>query len=247
MANVIKFFKDDIDFIHTPMGVSKPLMTATASASVYNRLGNLMSVLAMKSNIELAAIIAVWLVESDGRTHKPGKAIIRFENHLLRRQLDLDEYKKHFMDDGLLQEPGKGWKGHKWRVVQSGNWLKVHTDQIMEYDVLTFTRQKYGDEIALKCISIGGPQILISNHKCIGYVSPTAMYEAFQQSERWHVLGFFDFCENCMSVRGVGSKYLTAKDWKKFAAAYNGPGNAEVYGTKIEVAYRAAKETLQEL
>lgn len=35
--------------------------------------------------VEPAAVLAVWRVESGGRTHVPGKAIIRFENDLLFR------------------------------------------------------------------------------------------------------------------------------------------------------------------
>src|SRR5438874_6789788 len=51
-------------------------------ASTYNRLGGLIRALATKEGINVPSVLAVWHIESGGRPHRVGSAIIRFENHL---------------------------------------------------------------------------------------------------------------------------------------------------------------------
>ena len=239
------FLKDDAELQKVQLGMTVQLNKASASVQVYNRLGQLMEIIAKRNDIELAVVIAVWLVESGGRIHKANRAIIRFENHLLRRQLNSDVlYKQNFIDDGCPPKSGKSWQGHFWRVVPTANWQKVHKDQISEYDVLTFARSRYGDDIAMQCISIGGPQILVSNYKVIGYKTPAEMFDAFQKSERAHVLGFFDFCQH--SIKN-GLKLLRDKQFREFARSYNGPGNAEEYGRKINQSYELTKTALRDV
>lgn len=71
LASIEKtFFKNNPKLKKIPLAPSKPLAeksgTAGKIAKIYNRQGNLMKELAQKTNIELAAAIAVWLVESRG-------------------------------------------------------------------------------------------------------------------------------------------------------------------------------------
>ena len=69
---------------------------------------------------------------------------------------------------------------------------------------------------ALTSISIGGSQILVSNFHKLGYGSPREMFDAFQSDERFHVLGFLDFCGTTLLDD------IKANDWVSFAGAYNG-------------------------
>jgi hypothetical protein len=65
--------------------------------------------------------------------------------------------------------------------------------------------------------------------------SAAAMFQAFARSERWQVLGFFDFCR-AKNLAGV----IAAHDWLGFASVYHGSGNAEAYGAKIAAAFAQA-------
>ena len=62
--------------------------------------------------------------------------------------------------------------------------------------------------------SFGGPQILGENFGRIGYASAAALFDAFKQSERWHVCGFFDFCRSNALLA-----HIRDEDWVPFAAA----------------------------
>ena len=75
----------------------------------------------------------------------------------------------------------------------------------------------------------------------LGYANAVGMYQAFQQSERWHVLGFFDFCAS-KPAPGQGDliKHMIARDWQKVARYYNGSGQVDEYAQRFERAYNAA-------
>lgn len=217
-----------------------------ALAETYNRLGGLMGALATRLAIELAAVLAVWRVESGGRIHTPRNAIIRFENHLFFRlwgRNNLPLYDRHFRHGGHAGQPGQAWENHQYRENAEQPFMLVHSGrQDDEYRALRLAMRLAGENVALQCISIGGPQILISNHRNLGYATPRAMYEAFQSDERWHVLGFFDFCRTRPAPRpGDLIAYLRGQQWDLFARYYNGPGQVVVYGGKIGSAYEEAR------
>ena len=204
-----------------------------------------MRAVARQVGIEPAAAMAVWHVESAGRAHTPGQALIRFENHLLFRRWGKNHqalYNQHFSHGGHHGGPGQPWEHHKFRDTPSGPFRTFHGNQALEYTVLELASRLAGRELALSCISIGGPQILISNHAMIGYPSGQAMYDAFQRSERWHVLGFFDFCRHRPAPRrGDMFVYLRGRNWRKFAQYYNGSGQIDLYGGRIGNAYSHAR------
>lgn len=209
-------------------------------AGTHNRLGSLIKRFAAETKVDVAAVLAVWQIESAGLRHQPGRAIIRFENHhLFRRWGQKNErlYNQHFRHGGHNGVSGKPWRGHKYRKTKSGPFLPFHGKQVREYEVLELATKLAGEATALRCISIGGPQILISNHRLIGYRQPKAMYEAFQADERAHLLGFFDYCQQ-HGRRGSLIGRLRAKDWTGFASGYNGPGQADEYGALIGTAFR---------
>src|SRR5207244_2571648 len=103
--------------------------------------------------------------------------------------------------------------------------------------------QKLAGETALRCISIGGSQILGDNYGLIGYQTPREMFDAFQAGERAHVLGFFDYCQ-LSQANGASLTALREHRWTDFASAYNGLGRADKYGRDIDNAAQAATAVL---
>ncbi|MBX7080022.1 MAG: N-acetylmuramidase domain-containing protein [Nannocystaceae bacterium] len=252
-SNLGGYFKDDPRLASVPLAPASTIAidpawsdTKRAVAKTFNRLGGLMSAITDQTGVPLAAVLAVWKVESAGAAHEPGKAIIRFENHLLYHRWGEDHlalYDQHFQHGGHGGVAGSSWKNHRFRADANGAWHGFHGDQSAEYEVLTFARQLCGDAAALACISIGGPQILVSNRRLIGYESEVAMYDAFQADERAHVLGFFDYCQYATGYlhrRRELIRDLRALRWEDFARGYNGSGQVAAYADKLSETYDAA-------
>ena len=228
----------------SPIGIDRKWPEARRrAASTYNRVGGLMSAVATRLSVDVASVLAVWLVESGGRTHTPGKAIIRFENHLLYRlwgERNQPRYNTHFRHGGHAGQAGKSWEGHQFRASAADQFMPIHTGgQANEYRALELATRLAGEDVALRCISIGGPQILIENRGRLGYATSRQMYDAFQASERWQVIGFFDFCRR--TKQGQLVAFLRARDWQKFAYYYNGKGQVAKYGGHLTDAYQAAQ------
>ena len=221
-------------------------------AAIYNRLGGVITVLANATKVEVPCVVAVWYVESGGRAHTPGHAIIRFENHLFYRnwgRLNEEQYRRHFKHGSYAGQPGQVFEGHQFRENPDGAFQDVHLqvnkvgwdkNQANEYLALKLAAQLGGEDAALQSISIGGPQILVCNYRLLGYASPRYMYDAFQASERAHVLGFFDFCQQ---KQGGGLKradliqFLSQRNFKDFAKYYNGSLQVERYSAWLKTAY----------
>jgi hypothetical protein len=218
--------------------------TLKSLAGAYNRLGGLMGALAAQLGIEVRAMLAVWYVESAGRAHVPGRAIIRFENHLLWRawgEANAATYDRYFKHGGHAGVPGQSWENHAFRESPDQAFRPLHSQQADEYAVLAVATRLAGETVALQCISIGGPQILGSNHRLLGYATPRTMYDAFQADERWHVLGFIDYCRGRDAPgRGDLIRHLAAHDWRSFARYYNGSGQVDYYGGRIGDHYALA-------
>jgi hypothetical protein len=231
----------------TPIAIDRRWSAMSrALAATYDRLGGLIGALAGQTGIQVPAVLAIWQIESGGRQHTPGHAIIRFENHLFFRrwgQSNQSLYDRHFRHGGRAGQPGKPWQGHEFRESPDANFELMHSGQATEYRALDLASRMAGQDMALLSISIGGPQIVISNHRLIGYPSPRAMYDAFQADERAHVLGFFDFCRHKAAPnRGDLLRYLREQRWPDFAHYYNGPGQVAAYGGRIEQAYNHARQ-----
>lgn len=251
-SNLGGYFKDDPKLAVVPLAPAVPLAIDAswpdkkkAIANVFNRLGGLMNAVVAQTGVPLPAVLAVWMIESGGRSHEVGKAIIRFENHLLWHRWGDEHastYDQHFQRGGHAGVGGSSWQNHKWRP-DAGEWRTFHGTQSKEYEVLGYARSLCGDTPALSSISIGGPQILISNRRLIGYENEVAMYDAFQADERFHVLGFFDYCQYAaghLSRRRELLRHLRARRWTDFARGYNGSGQADAYGDMLEGAYDRA-------
>jgi N-acetylmuramoyl-L-alanine amidase len=255
-SNLGTYFKDDAALASAALAPASAIAagsfsgTRKAIAEAYNRLGGLMQTLATSTHIDLAAALAVWYVESGGRSHTKGKAIIRLEAHLLfdlwGHQHDKD-FDLHFQFGTRPPNTGsdcpKRINCHHFRTGDTGPFKAYHGNQDSEYAALAEATTLAGEEIAIKCISIGGPQILGSNYRMIGYDTAKQMFDAFQDSERAHVLGFFDYCQFARA-NGALMERLRKQEWEEFAKGYNGPGNAADYSKKLQDAFSAASAVL---
>lgn len=255
-TNYVAFIKDDPRFQNVGLAPSVPVAIESGwssskklTASTYNRLGGLLKAISDALGLEVAAAIAVWRVESGGKAHTPNQAIIRFENHHFWNfwgKNNAAQFDKSFTFGGHGTTTGKSYQGHKVSKDGGTTWSDFHGDQTKEYDVLNYA-STFDKEAARKSISIGGCQIMISNHAICGYKTASEMYDAFQASEKSHVLGFFDFCKFCSgwhSGNDTMFNFAKAKDWVSFASKYNGPSNKDTYGALIETAYNEAKDVL---
>ena len=213
-----------------------PIQSKDLIAKIYNRLGGCMATFAEERGVGLAAILAVFRVESGPYVHIPGKAIIRFENHLLYRAWGKNNPKKYAAS--YRHGAGKLWLGHMFN--KGGTWVDSHKgDQAVEYAALARATELAGEDAALRCISIGGPQLLCRNYSIIGYDSPKSMYEAFQGTEDSHVRGLLDF----VAAKGILSA-MQERDWPTFTRTYNGPGQIPLYSSRLSAAYDTATKLL---
>ncbi len=196
----------------------------------WNGQGGLISTLSDFTEIDTSAAVAVLCVESRGKGFgSDGRMIIRFENHVFRRQwgkYNQDVFNAHFQYSSQ-----KAWQNHKFRENPRGRWMPFHGKQNLEWRVFEFARN-LNEPAAMRSISMGGPQIMGFNHSRIGYDSAGEMFAAFQSDIRYHILGMFDF------IKGSGTtspmiEALQRNNFEAFASYYNGPGQAAHYGHLI--------------
>jgi hypothetical protein len=242
------FFKDRPDIANAALRPPRPAATPAGSAALvrrlaetHDRIGGLLRALGTEVGIPVEAALAVWQIESGGLPFIEGRPVLRFENHKYfdhwgRR--NVAAFDLHFQFGGRGGIEGKPWHNHKFRDSAGEAWASFHGDQDREYRVFGFAGGLSGLEAACLSSSFGGPQILGSNFGALGYPSSSALFQAFQQSERWQVCGFFDFCRDKKLIDEI-----KGRKWTAFASGYNGPGQAESYGAKIKDAFEAA-ETL---
>lgn len=217
----------------------RPVTGRSDLAQTYNRIGGAMESLALEYGVDVAALLAVWQTESRALKHVPGKMIIRFENHLLRKRWGRDH--PDFLHFFRVGEPP--WKGHKFLDPTRG-WIALHTaaaGQREEYAALAKATELAGETIALQCISMGGPQILGSNYALIGFDSPRAMYDAFQGPEDSHIRGCLNYCNAKKLLPTVQKGRLSQDKYRRlFAGGYNGPGQVDAYAEHLRVNFDAA-------
>lgn len=212
------------------------------AAKTWNGQGGLLEILCGIIDVEPACAVALLCVESGGAGFDAGRRmIIRFENHIFWNQWGKNNpalFNAHFT---FNQQ--KKWLGHRFREDAGGTWVDFHGSQDGEWKAFGLAR-KLDENSAMNAISMGGPQIMGFNCSRIGYGSVREMFDNFSGNIRYQVLGLFDF------LRGAGStsvmiEALQMKDYTRFASYYNGPGQAPVYGARIE-SYVKAFNSLQD-
>lgn len=212
-----------------------------ALARSWNDVGGLLDLCCQRLGLAPAAALAVLQVESGGQGFDPnGRLIARFENHLfdaLWGQAHADVYALHFRYDA-----SRRWQGHQFRSQPDGAWQDVHVSQDREWQALGLARG-FDDTAALRSASYGAPQILGRNHARLGYDSVQAMLAAFQADLRWHIVGLFDFVR-ADGLSSPGLDALRLGRFVDFAAFYNGTGNQQQYGARLQTAYEQALTVL---
>jgi hypothetical protein len=223
----------DTEKITTSTGASS---NDTRIARTWNRFGGLLTELANRLRIDPGVAVAVLVAESGGSGFSSdGRMIIRFENHVfdnLWGKQNPGTFAQHFLYDA-----SRPWQGHQWRESANSPWRSFHGNQSREWEVLNFAAT-LNDTAAKKSISMGGPQIMGFNHTTVGYESVQQMFNAFSASEAHQMVGFFDFVQGpATDARRVIA--LQRLDFDSFAALYNGPGQAALYGQIIRGLFEA--------
>jgi len=205
-------------------------------ATTWNQYGGLISYIGAQYSLDPTVALAVLCVESGGKGFAPdGRMIIRFENHYFFRlwgENNVETYERHFKFDDE-----KSWLGHKFRADASSPWQAVHTGhQSDEWETFQLASQ-FEENAAMQSISMGSPQIMGANYRVINYSSVEQMFHEFQADIRNQIWGLFHFIES----RNLIPK-LISEDFVAFAQVYNGTGQAENYGRKIEKHVKAHRD-----
>lgn len=185
--------------------------------------------IADRLNVEVAAVMAANEVESNGSGFlSDGRAVILFERHVMRRNLDgigrdADLLSK-YLPDIINSTPG-GYRGGE-----------------AEHDRLHLARQ-VDEASAISAASWGLFQIMGHHYATLGFESPQAMEAAANDSEGAQLEMFAAFIEADPRLH----RALKSLDWATFARIYNGPAYAKHnYHGRMSDAFDAHSETLKE-
>ncbi|MEP0357495.1 N-acetylmuramidase domain-containing protein [Paraglaciecola sp.] len=223
------------------------ILTVTGSseqrnaAATWNKWGALLESLSTQKKLDVACALAVLCVESSGKgfeQNNSDRMIIRFENHKFWKywgKHNTQQYRQHFRYSN-----DKVWQGHEWRREPAGEWTSFHGRQVNEWQAFEFARQ-LDEKAAMLSISMGAPQIMGFHYERIGYQSVVEMFDTFSLSIQGQVNGLFDF----FSTRMLS--YLQDRSFEEFAGMYNGSGQKQVYGEKIQKHYAAFKKMMPNL
>lgn len=179
---------------------------------------------ASKYRLEPATLLAVAWVESAGTPgwNVNGKLVpaIRFEGHYFYRIL------KEEHSELLAGAVKKGLASPKMGAV--GN----PASYTARYDLLQ-RAIAVNEDAALRSISMGLGQVMGEHFDNLGFASVKEMW-AMAQS----VAGQVEIMVKFIIKSGLG-KYLTAKNWARFAAGYNGPAyKTNAYDKRMADAYK---------
>jgi N-acetylmuramidase len=219
-----------------------------AAAAVFNRSGSLLARLSKDAGIDIACPLAVWLVQSGGRAFLPRRAFLRFEvQEFFPRwgNWNRNEFDRHFKFGGHNLQSGPSYENHEFRSEPTARFTSVHHNQNSEYATLTMARMLAGDAPALCCASVGGPLLPLLHYELLGYESAVDMFDACQESERAHILGFFDYCRVKPGPRaGDLMKHMKALDWSLFAKHYTEEDRSPIDPERLAEAQAAAAKLL---
>ena len=237
-----------VDVMVDPPPRSPELMVA--AAAVFNRIGALLARLAKESGMDVACPIAVWLVQSGGRAFVPRRAPLRFEvQHFFTRwgNWNRNEFDLHFRFGGHNLQTGHAWENQEFRSEPTARFTSVRHNQNSEYATLTMARMLAGDQPALSCANLGGSLLPLDSHAALGYDTACDMFDAYQESERAHILGFFDYCRIRPGPKaGDLIKHLQVRDWNLFAKHYTESDSFPLDPERLGAAHAAAARLLRE-
>ena len=233
------FLRERDELMHAPLAPPKaqqikvhPTLgtwTEQVVGDTWNQNGALILKVSEILEIDPAIAVGVLAVESGGRAFMDdGRMRIRFENHIFfdkYGRLNPEHFAKYLRFD--LSRP---WQGHLWRPSADKEWRTFHGDHQAEWNVFNLARTQFDPHSAKLSISMGLSQIMGFNHQYVGYDSVEEMFVSFRDSANAQVLGFFDF----IRAEPIQLWALRHGDFRTFAAAYNGGGQAEHYAALIQ-------------
>lgn len=185
-------------------------------------------------------LMAILDVESGAAFGEDGRMVIRFEAHRFKYNLRNDAlFARHFQ----IADSQPWAEQQYYRLTPDDDWTPIHTwggsfeeRQNSEWDAF-YLAQSVNRNAALLSISMGRAQIMGENHARVGYPSAEAMFQAFarrQDGEAAQIVAFINYLlGDAALVRAIRER-----DWRVIAAAYNGPGNVELYSGLLEAAYK---------
>lgn len=202
--------------------------TERTVASVWNRFGAAVMAEAQRLQIDAKVAAALLALESGGDGFgADGRLLIRFENHIFYHYWGQEHQAQYFAH--FAYDSDASWRGHRWRPDPSVPWQECHLDdQGIEWRVFTFARQ-LDETAAMLAISMGIAQIMGFNYEAVGFGSVQAMFMAYGESIANQIRGFFRFVESRQLVEAV-----RAGDYHAFARGYNGAGQENVYGARLQ-------------
>jgi len=171
--------------------------------------------------VELAALRAVYKVESNGRGFAEDQPKILFEGHVFWRQL-----KTHGLDPQPLAGGNADILYPRWT-------RQYYGDQAHERERLRRAEGLH-ERAARESASWGLFQIMGYHWRPLGYTSINDFVDHMRRHERDQLDAFCRFLrETAGLVEALGRK-----DWPAFAYKYNGPGyRANAYDDKLRAAY----------
>jgi hypothetical protein len=204
-------------------------------ASIWNRFGGLLTVLARADGVDPGVPVAILTVESGGFGFGPDqRMVIRFEHHIFHSywgQHNQKKFDKHFRFDPVVP-----YTGHTFRVPGQG-WKTNHVrNQSVEWEAFELAAA-FSLTAARLSISMGSPQIMGFNYSLLNYGSVHDMFLDFSSGDRPQLIGFYNFAR-------ASQKRLKAMqdlDFTTIAAFYNGTGQKEKYGKLIQGVFEKFK------
>ncbi len=191
---------------------------------------------AVDLGVELAAVRAVYQVESNGRGFVDDQPKILFEGHVFWRQL-----KAHGIDPQRLANGNTDLLYPKWTREHYGN-------QAHERDRLR-RAEAIHEAAARESASWGLFQIMGFHWQTLSQATQPARYnsvndfvDSMRRHERDQLEAFCLFLRATRSRGGLLVDLLRQLDWPAFAYGYNGPGYREnTYDDKLRAAYQKFK------
>lgn len=192
---------------------------------------------ASEHNLETAALIAVFEVESGGSGYLPdGRVKILFERHILYRRLVARDMNPRPLAAALPGLCGSTWNPRQYPYgSQASQWDRVQRviEWGSQHDPEHWESYK---KAALEACSYGLFQIMGYHYDVCGFPDVYAFKHAMEESEQRQLAAMLSF----IASNGLLRK-LQKKDWRGFVRGYNGNGAVETYTTKLLTAYQRAR------
>ncbi|MBV7330239.1 N-acetylmuramidase family protein [Chloroflexi bacterium TSY] len=195
---------------------------------------DLLGQLAEQYGLEEKLARAVVGLESGGRGFSNGRLLIRFEAHVFLYSLAGAEC--HMGIDYFVYG-NPIWTGHMYRAHVNEAFQEYHGYQDLEWHALEVA-SRINLEKAYASASYGAPQIMGVHWQLLGYSSPKAMVQAFEQGEDEQIRAMFRWMETTGCI-----EHLRAGRFLEFATIYNGAGQPEYYAEKLEKRLRIWSES----